>query len=299
MKDNITSREDIFLAKIAGKDVDIKTMTPPVAASMREKLMLDIADRIDSIEAGSGGGDTYETVLEMQLGEPVSTEGKPEWITLLDAGQYSSEIEPLKGDIIYIKTEKTGDTVYPMDYDDECWTNNVVFVEGIPEIDHDSQHGFILAAFSAENCLFGSDVDLSNTTVTILKKVSTVDDELSETSENPVQNKVIMAALAQLADMIDSANPLIVPGTIDGSTAVSTQGVPLETIYQTFADGRAVYFEAEVEGARGRYPCTSVKQSGSDYIVTYAAPMVAGGTAHVVQIKFDGSDTNGTFTMGS
>ena len=127
----------------------------------------------------------------------------------------------------------------------------------------------------------------------------TVDSELSETSENPVQNKVIMAALAQLADMIDSDAPIVIPGTIDGSTAVSTLGVPLETIYQAFAAGQLIYFEADVGGACCRYPCTSVGQNGSNHIVTYAAPFAAGGTSYVAQIKFDGSDTNGTFTMGS
>ena len=44
---NITNREDIFLAKIAGRDVDISTMTPPVANGVHEKLLDEIADRID------------------------------------------------------------------------------------------------------------------------------------------------------------------------------------------------------------------------------------------------------------
>ena len=52
----ITSRLQVFLAKIAGKDVSISTLTPPVAISEEEKLMLEIADRIDTIEEGGGGG---------------------------------------------------------------------------------------------------------------------------------------------------------------------------------------------------------------------------------------------------
>lgn len=51
MNKNITDREDLFWAKIAGRDVDISTMTPPVAASVREELMLEVAERI-----GAGGG---------------------------------------------------------------------------------------------------------------------------------------------------------------------------------------------------------------------------------------------------
>lgn len=50
----ITSRLQVFLAKIAGKDVDVSTLTPPVAINEEEKLMLDIADRIDAIESGGG-----------------------------------------------------------------------------------------------------------------------------------------------------------------------------------------------------------------------------------------------------
>ena len=46
----------VFLAKIAGKDVDVSTLTPPVAINEEERLMLDIADRIDAIEEGGGGG---------------------------------------------------------------------------------------------------------------------------------------------------------------------------------------------------------------------------------------------------
>lgn len=55
MNYNITSREDILLAKIAGRDVDLSTMTPPVASSVTEKLMLEVADRLDEIEDGGCG----------------------------------------------------------------------------------------------------------------------------------------------------------------------------------------------------------------------------------------------------
>ncbi len=58
----ITSRLQVFLAKIAGKDVDVSTLTPPVAINEEEKLMLDIADRIDTIEESSGGDSDVFTV---------------------------------------------------------------------------------------------------------------------------------------------------------------------------------------------------------------------------------------------
>lgn len=52
MKDIITSRVQLCWAKIAGRDVDMKTMTPPVISGMIEKLMFETADRIDNIDKG-------------------------------------------------------------------------------------------------------------------------------------------------------------------------------------------------------------------------------------------------------
>lgn len=40
------TRIDLLLAKIAGHDVDISTMTPPVASSATEQFLLEIAERI-------------------------------------------------------------------------------------------------------------------------------------------------------------------------------------------------------------------------------------------------------------
>lgn len=57
MKNTITDRLDMFLAKIAGYDIDIKTMTPPTATNIREKILLDIANKISNT---SGGGGVFE-----------------------------------------------------------------------------------------------------------------------------------------------------------------------------------------------------------------------------------------------
>lgn len=46
---NITSRLELLLAKIAGYDVDLGTMTPPVATNLTEELLLEIAERVDNI----------------------------------------------------------------------------------------------------------------------------------------------------------------------------------------------------------------------------------------------------------
>lgn len=52
---NIASRIELLLAKIAGHDVDLGTMTPPVATNLTEELLLEIADRLDN-SGGEGGG---------------------------------------------------------------------------------------------------------------------------------------------------------------------------------------------------------------------------------------------------
>ena len=61
---NFKTRKEMFLAKIAGHDIDITTLIPPVAVNTTERLMLEIADRIDDMSndgGGSGGGGTIDT----------------------------------------------------------------------------------------------------------------------------------------------------------------------------------------------------------------------------------------------
>ena len=55
MKNNITDRQELLLAKIAGENVSLSTMTPPVAMNKKEKLLLDIADRLSGFDTGGGG----------------------------------------------------------------------------------------------------------------------------------------------------------------------------------------------------------------------------------------------------
>ena len=75
MNMNITDREDLFWAKMAGKDVDISTMTPPVAASVREELMLEVAERI-----GSGGGGGADLPTPGTVGN-VLTDNGTKWVS--------------------------------------------------------------------------------------------------------------------------------------------------------------------------------------------------------------------------
>ena len=48
MNRNINTRLQLLLAKIAGRDVDLSTMTPTVPLSLEEELLVEIADRLDS-----------------------------------------------------------------------------------------------------------------------------------------------------------------------------------------------------------------------------------------------------------
>ena len=47
---NIKSRIGMYLAKIAGRDVDTDTLMPPVPINEQEELLSEIADRIDNIK---------------------------------------------------------------------------------------------------------------------------------------------------------------------------------------------------------------------------------------------------------
>lgn len=49
----IRSRLEFFLAKVAGKDIDIATLVPPVASTTTEELLLAIADRLDNADGAA------------------------------------------------------------------------------------------------------------------------------------------------------------------------------------------------------------------------------------------------------
>lgn len=72
MKDTLRTRLEFLWAKLAGRDVDIDTLTPDAPTNMVEKLMIETADRIADAEQGGGGGGN---VVIVDLGElPVEHE---------------------------------------------------------------------------------------------------------------------------------------------------------------------------------------------------------------------------------
>ena len=75
MNQTITSRNELLLAKIAGHEVDLKTMTPGVASNLTEQFLLEIADRLDHM-GGGGGGDERFVVTATITGEDSFTADK-------------------------------------------------------------------------------------------------------------------------------------------------------------------------------------------------------------------------------
>lgn len=93
MQDIITDRLDLYLAKVAGRIVDLATMTPPVPASMREKLLVEIAERLKNIADEAGAAPANATadkagVVKMAANVPEAAGEAPtaaEFKALLDA----------------------------------------------------------------------------------------------------------------------------------------------------------------------------------------------------------------------
>ena len=68
MKDVLRTRFEYLWAKLAGRDVDIDTVSPDAPTSMIEKLMLETADRIANAEGG-GNPNTVQTITGT-VGDP-------------------------------------------------------------------------------------------------------------------------------------------------------------------------------------------------------------------------------------
>lgn len=257
-------------------------LTPVTADEQAVKIAVDNA----------GGGDTYGTVGEIAVGT---------------MEQSNDGVYTFKATNVTVPTIDTSTTYYLNNLENP--SSHVDFIEGSPALlfNVDNPEDFLpkdpsklLVALAYDvqesTCLVMSDrPDLSNTTVKILKKVSgggriTADDELSETSENPVQNKVITAAL-------EAAKPLIVHGTVDivNSTAEITDEISLGEIYDAAEAGRFVAFECSLgEGNATRMELTSRTLVGGEYSFVFNAAADMNNKPAVVIVTFENSKT-GTF----
>lgn len=189
MKDNITSREDIFLAKIAGKDVNIKTMTPPVATNMTEKLMLDIAERIDNIEAGSGGGDDeYEAVAEIDVGTMEQPQEMPGFYVYSESDASTPTL--VNDETYYFNDSETSSTLVDVGVETVTLRFNANTGEGLPTRVNPNEPLYVIQ-WNIDNgtLLVISDAnEAENTTVKILKKVSGSDEDTNTIFVNATAN---------------------------------------------------------------------------------------------------------------
>lgn len=68
-----------------------------------------------------------------------------------------------------------------------------------------------------QNLTVTEDMDITDGKEIFVEQTGDVDDELSETSENPVQNKVVTAALNGKVDIVQAPNTILAtgpPGTV-------------------------------------------------------------------------------------
>jgi len=282
-----------------------------VAPSCRAEYFVKQA--IDN--AGSGGGDTYETVAEINVGQMQAREGLPGlyyYQTSLVNNLPKTDLYLNSGDILMEYVEAQGL---------DNWLHNFSSAGEVIETP--------AYAISADNDTFtimASDDELSNTTVKILKKVSgggsiTVDDELSDTSENPVQNKVISAALAEKMDadvlpeidaptdngrvlgvkagdyeLVDPNYPLILTGVEGENNVVTVSGATLQKIFDAAKDGRYVAVDIELSalgGAKARLPLLfrTYNSTDDEYAFSFGISLPIATTGYLIDIVLSNSLT--------
>lgn len=71
---NPKNRDDMFLAKAVGEDVDLTSITPPTAVSDREKLLVKLGERLDSIGGSAEIIVAPEQIVEITGNEEVGAE---------------------------------------------------------------------------------------------------------------------------------------------------------------------------------------------------------------------------------
>lgn len=122
----------------------------------------------------------------------------------------------------------------------------------------------------------------------------TVDEALSDTSENPVQNKVIAAALA-------AAKPLIVNGTFaagEGGNNTVTITTPLADIYAAAQAGRTVLLEYTEDGVTTRMGLVTYAVDNGAYTLAFSICIIMSDKPAVAAIEFDNSLV-GTFELAA
>ena len=89
-----------------------------------------------------------------------------------------------------------------------------------------------------EDVTVSADMDLTDGKEIFVEQTGDVDDALSETSENPVQNKVVTAALSGKVDIVQAPNTILATGppgqvqamALGNALQINGQSVEVKTV---------------------------------------------------------------------
>ncbi len=166
---------------------------PAVTSEDNGKVLGVVNGQWDKMEIG---GEIYETVAEIAVGT-MTTYGELYVYGIPDSKEPPISDEDFASGELYVNGSNLTQSGNMIGYNIDPQTMTVIAEPAI---------GFVVDGEAGEREIasVAASTDISNTTVKILKKVSTitVDSEFSETSKNPVQNKVITAALAPITPFV-------------------------------------------------------------------------------------------------
>lgn len=89
-----------------------------------------------------------------------------------------------------------------------------------------------------EDVTVSADMDMTDGKEIFVEQTGDIDDELSETSENPVQNKVVTAALNGKVDIVQAPNTILATGppgqvqamALGNALQINGQSVEVKTV---------------------------------------------------------------------
>ena len=264
-----------------------------------------IPEAIDKVTevAEAGGGDTYETVAEIEVGQ---MEQPQEMFGFYVYNESDASAPTLVNDeTYYFNDSETSSTLVDVGVETVTLRFNASTGEGLPTRVNPNKPLYVIQ-WNIDNgtLLVVSDAnEVENTTVRILKKVSgggssiTVDDKLKAGSTNPVENGAIYDEFEDVYAKIQRATPLIVHGTADylQRTATLPDSITLAEIYSAAAAGRYVAFECSLEaGNTTRLTLAEYTEANDEYTIVFAAAAEQNRFPAVVSAEFENS-LHGTF----
>lgn len=206
-------------------------------------------DKISEVAESGGGGDEYKPIAVIAVETEQSGQVPEGW------KQYSATMGYDEANYLVDNLQKSfflGETKIPIVFnpDNETFCANAELIDNVPHILATPAYVFFLEIHGQQTgasvMLYSTETIANNTNIRIFEKTSggetiTVDSDLDPDSKNPVQNKVITAALANKMDVSNA--PLVITGTTSGSTFTQTSSVTAEQIRDAIAAHRPIYIE--------------------------------------------------------